>query len=90
MLGEGLVVERRVELRLGQVGAERTAHLHRADGPAGGAAAAVVVEQLAEREAERLLDQAAALDVAAQLNGQRASRPADAEVAVERAALVQE
>ena len=32
--GEGLVVERRVELRLRQVGAERTADLHRADRPA--------------------------------------------------------
>ena len=32
--GERLVVERRVELRLGQVGAERAADLHRADRPA--------------------------------------------------------
>ena len=44
MFGERLVVERRVELRLRQVRAERTADLHRADRPARGAAAAVVVE----------------------------------------------
>ena len=49
-LGERLVVERRVELRFGQVGAERSADLHRANRPARGAAAAVVVEQLAQRQ----------------------------------------
>ena len=75
--GEGFVVERRVELRLGKVGAERPADLHRADRPAGGRAAAEVVQQLAQRDAEGLLDQAAVLDVAGELERQacRASGP---------------
>ena len=51
--GELLVVERRIELRLGDVSAERTAGLDGADRSAGGAAAAEVVEDLAQRACRR-------------------------------------
>jgi hypothetical protein len=82
----GLVVQRQVPLRFGQVRAQRAAHLHRLDRPARGGAAAVVVQQLAQRDAEGLLDQPAVLDVAGQLHRQRAARTAHAEVAVVRGA----
>ena len=51
--GEGLVVERRVEQRAREIGAERPADLHRAHRAAAARAAADVVDQLAERDAER-------------------------------------
>ena len=85
--GERLVVERRVELRLGQVGAERSADLHGANRPARRAAAAVVVEQLRSVRPKAFSIEPAALDVAGELHRQRAARLADAEVAVERRAL---
>ena len=50
---KGLIVERRIEQRAGEVGAERTANLHRANGTARESAAADIVDQLAERDAER-------------------------------------
>ena len=75
---------RRVELRFGHVRAERPADLDRADRAAGAGAAAVVVQQLAQRHAERLLDQSAVLEVAGELDRQRAARPAHAVVAIER------
>ena len=49
----GLVVERHVPLRLGHVGAQRAAHLHRLDRPARARAAAEVEQQFAQRDAER-------------------------------------
>ena len=61
---EGLVVHRQVETRGGQVGAEGSAYLHRVYGAAGASAAAVPVDEIAERYAERGLDDAALLDVA--------------------------
>ena len=88
-LGERLVIERRVELRFRQVRPERSADLHRANRPARGAAAAIVIENLAHRHAECLLDEPAALDVAAELNRQRAAGLAHAVVTVERAALAE-
>ena len=83
---ERLVLERRVELRGGQVGAERAADLDGADRPAARRAAAVVVEQLAQRQAESALDQAATPDVAGKLDRQRAARLRLPEVAVGRRA----
>ena len=44
--GEGFVVERRVEQRAREIGAERAADLHRAHRPAGGRAAADIVDQI--------------------------------------------
>ena len=80
--GIGFVVERHIPLRLGQVGAQRAAHLHRAQRTARGAAAAEVIQQFAQRQAEGGLDQAAMLQVAGQLEGQRTLRAPHAVVAV--------
>ena len=80
--GEGLVVERRVEQRAREIGAERPADLHGAHRAARARAAADVVDQLAERDAEGGLEQAAMLDVAGELDRHRAARPAHAEIAV--------
>src|SRR5262245_52416779 len=66
--GEGLVVEGRVEQRRRKVGAERTADLDGSDGPARCGAPANRVDQFAERDAERGLEQPAAFDVARELN----------------------
>ena len=66
----------------GYVGAQRAAHLHGADRAPRGGPAAEVIQQLAQRDAERLLHQPAALEVAGQLDRQRAARAAHAEVAV--------
>ena len=89
-VGERLVVERGVELRFGQIGAQRAAHLHRADRPAAQRAAAVVLEQLAQSHAEGDLDQTAAFDVARQLHRQRAARAAHAEVLIVLGAAIQD
>ena len=80
--GEGFVVERRVEQRAREIGAERAADLHRAHRPAGRRAAADIVDQLAQRQAERRLEQAAILDIAGQLDRHGAARAADAEIAI--------
>ena len=82
--GEGLVVERRVEQRAREIGAERAADLHRLDRPAGRRAAADLVDDLAERQAEGHLEQAAMLDVAGDLDRDRAARAAHAEIACRR------
>ncbi len=47
-----LVVERRVEQAVREVGAQRPAHLHGADRPAGRRAAAEILDELAQGEAE--------------------------------------
>src|SRR5262249_32616515 len=88
--GEGLVVERRVELRFRQISAERPADLNSSYGTARRAAAAVVVEDLAQRDAEGPFDEPTALDVAAELDGQGTARAADAVVLIERRALLQD
>ncbi len=85
--GKRLVVERRVEQRARKIGAERTADLHGAHGTAGEGAAADVVDELAERDAEGGLEQPAVTDVASELDRHRAARLAHAEVTVEGAAL---
>ena len=86
--GEGFVVERRVEQRAREIGAERPADLHRLDRPAGRGAAADLVDDLAKRQAERRLEQAAMLDVAGDLDRDGAARAAHAEILVEGRALV--
>ena len=57
--GEGLVIHRQVELRGREIGAERAADLDGADGLAGEGAAAEVLDEFAQRDAEGLLDEAA-------------------------------
>ena len=87
-LGEGLVVHRHVEAAAGGTyGAERTPDL---DGPhraAGQRAAAVVLDELAQADAERQLDDAALLDVAGELEDLGAARAAGAERGVGRPAV---
>ena len=77
-LDEGLVIERRVELLGRDVGTQRPAYLHSLDGSAAGRTATPVFDQLAQRNAEGLLDQSAALDVAGELECERAFRAIDA------------
>ena len=50
-------------------------------------AAAEILDELAQGDAEGLLDQAALLDVAGELEGQSAARTAHAVILVERGAL---
>src|SRR5690606_23035006 len=71
--GELLVVERRVELRRVNISSERPAGLDGPDRPARRAAAAEVVKDFAQRRPESELDQAPALDVAGELDRQRAA-----------------
>src|SRR4051812_19039857 len=71
--GKGLVVERGVEQRAGEVGAQGAADLHRADRTAREGAPTDVVDELAERDAERGLEQAAMTDVAGELDRHRAA-----------------
>src|SRR5689334_15193102 len=77
--GEGLVVERRVEQRAREIGAERAADLHRAHRTARERAAADLVDELTEREAERGFEQAAISDVAGELDRHGAARASHAE-----------
>ena len=87
---ERLVVERRVEQRAGEIGAERAADLHRAHRPPARRAAADIVDQFAQRDAERGLEQPAMLDVAGELDRHGAARAAHAEIAIERGAFGQD
>ena len=80
--GKGFIVERRVEQRAGEIGAERTADLHGAHRAAGKGAAADIVDEFAERDAERGLEQAAMLDVAGELDRHGAARAAHAEIGI--------
>src|SRR5436305_1662180 len=73
-LGEGLVVEGEVEEQPREIGAERSADLHRAHRPSAPRAAADVVDQLAERDAEGSLVEAGMLDVAGKLDRHGAAR----------------
>ncbi len=77
--GERLVVHRQVEPIAGQVRAERATDLDGAHRAAAGCAAAEIVDQFAQRDAERGLDDAAASDVAGQLEHLRAAAAADAQ-----------
>src|SRR5437762_11064053 len=79
---KGLIVERRIEQRTGEIGPERSADLHRANGAARESASADIVDQFAKRDAERGLEQAAVLDIAGKLDRHGAARAAHAEVRV--------
>ena len=68
-LTAGLVVHRQVEHCLGDIGAERPADLGGAERAARGGAAAEILDQRADRDAEGLLDQPAMPDVAGELEG---------------------
>src|SRR5215475_14248093 len=88
-LCESFVVERQIKHRAWKVGAERAADLHRAHRTAGRRAAANPLDKFAERYAERCLVEAGIFDVARKLDRHGAARPTHAEVAIERAALLQ-
>ena len=66
--GEGFIIERRVEQRAREIGAERATDLNSADGTAGKRATSNVVDQFAECDAEGYLEQTAVLDVAGELD----------------------
>ena len=85
---ERFVVERRIELVCRQIGTERSADLDRLDGSATGRTAAVVLDEFAQREAEGSLDEAAAPDVAAELERQGPLRAVHAHLCVALAAEV--
>ena len=87
--GESFVVERRVEQGAWEIGPERSADLNRAHRPSARGAAADVVDQFAQRDAEGGFEQAAMPDVAGELDRHGSARAAHAEVAVMRGALRQ-
>ena len=88
--GEGLIVERRIEQRAREVGAERSADLHRAHRAPGKRAAADVVDEFAERDAERGLEQAAISDIARELDRHGAARASHAELGIGLGAAVED
>src|SRR5439155_26895031 len=65
--GHRFVIERRVEQRVGEIGAERAADLYGADRPPVAGSAAEILDETADGRAEGQFDQAAALDVAGEL-----------------------
>ena len=86
--GKGFVIQRGVELGLGQISSQRPTHLNRTDGPTGGRTSAELIKHLAQRDAEGLLDQSAPLDVARQLERERAPGSPRTETSVKGAAFV--
>ena len=90
MAAKDFIIQRHIEQAGGPIGAERTADLHRAHRPARICAAAKILDQFAQGQAEGALDQPAMLDVAGKLKRHRAARTAHAEIAVEAAALGQD
>ena len=88
--GHRLVVERRIEERLGKIGAERAADLDRADRPAGARAAAEAFDELAHRRAEGEFDEAAVADVAGKLERLRSERPPDAIIGIGLRAVLED
>src|SRR5262249_12822991 len=87
---ELLIVDGRIELRRMHVRAERPTRLHGADRPTRRRASAEIEQNLAQRFAERELDEPAPLDVAGKLDRDRAARAPDAEVLVEVRTLVED
>ncbi len=81
---ERFIVERQVEHRRREIGAERTADLHRAHRPPARRAAADVVHQLAQRDAEPDFEQSAVPDIARKLHGHRPARAAEADIRISR------
>ena len=71
--GEGFVIDGCIELRFRQVGTKWPANRHGADWATTPRAAAKVVKQLAQRDAECLLDESAVTDIAAELDRQTAA-----------------
>src|SRR5258705_12782900 len=65
--GESLVIQRHIEQAFRPIGAQRPPDLDRANGSARIGAAAEIVDQLAQGQSERPLDQAALFDVAGKL-----------------------
>ena len=86
---ERFVIERRVEQRIREVRSQRSADLHRAERASRKCPAAEIVDRFAQRDSERFFHQAAVLDVARELDGQRAARLAHAEILVILGALVE-
>ena len=84
---ERLVVEREVELLLREIGAERATDLHGAHRATRARAAAVAVDEVAEADPERRLDDATALDVPGELEDLGAARALDAQIGVRRSTL---
>ena len=66
------VVHWRIELPDVQVSTKRSANLHSLDGTTAGRAAAVILDEFAQRNAKRLLDQSATLDIAGKMEPDRA------------------
>ena len=79
---KGLIIERRVEQFAREVGAKRTADLHRAHRSPGKSAATDIVDQLAERDAEGDLEQPAVFDIARELDRHGATRTAHTEIGI--------
>ncbi len=79
---EGLIIERRVEQRARKIGAKRAADLDGADRASGKGAAADVVDQFAERDAEGDLEQPAIFHVAGKLDRHGAAGTAHAEIGI--------
>src|SRR5579859_412216 len=80
--GKGLVIEWRIEQRAGKIGPERTADLHGARRAPREGAAADVVDELAERDAEGGLEQAAVFDVSGELDRHGATRASHTEIGI--------
>ncbi len=77
-----LVIERRIELRFGKIGAERSADLYRLDRPAAGRAAPPVVDEFTHGYAECFFDKAATPDIAGELERERALGSIDSHAGV--------
>ena len=88
--GEGLIVKGGVKEGAGEIGAQRSADLHCAHRATALGSAANVVHQIAQREAEGRLEQAAVLDVARQLDGHGAARAPDAIVLIKFGSIGQD
>jgi hypothetical protein len=79
---KGFIVEGGIEQRTREVRAKRAADLHRAHGTAGKGAAADIIDQFAERNAEGDLEQATMSDIARELDRHRAAGAAHAEIGI--------
>src|SRR5262249_20756062 len=79
---ERLVIERGVKKCPREICPERSTHLYRPHRAPARRAAADIVDQFAQREAECSLEQAAIFDIARELNRHCAARFPDAEVSI--------
>src|SRR5690606_25442126 len=85
----GFIVQRDIPLVFGQVSAQGATDLNGTQGTTAGAATTVVVQQFAQGDAKGFFHQATVLQIAGQLEGQRATRAAHAVVLVVGTALGQ-